>query len=101
MIRLGYSPSVRLFEAAACGTPIISDAWQGLETLFVPGKEIVVARGSRDAIGALRDMPEQQRRAMGEAARVRVLAAHTGAHRAAELVAMASEHLDRRRGPDA
>ena len=43
MIRAGYSPSVRLFEAAACGTPIISDIWDGLDTLFEPGREIVLA----------------------------------------------------------
>ena len=98
MVRLGYSPSVRLFEAAACGTPIISDAWDGLDSLFVPGEEIVIARSSEDAIRALRDMPERQRAAMGEAARRRVLAAHTGDHRAAELVAMARAHLGGRRG---
>ncbi len=48
MIRAGYSPSVRLFEAAACGTPIISDVWDGLETIFVPGREIVLADAPDD-----------------------------------------------------
>ena len=40
----GYSPGVRLFEAAACGVPIISDAWSGLEGFFVPDEEILLAR---------------------------------------------------------
>ena len=96
MIRLGYSPSVRLFEAAACGTPIISDAWAGLDTLFIPGSEIIIAHSSEDAVAALRDMPEHQRRTIGTAARARVLAAHTGAHRAAEMAAMTREHQARK-----
>jgi len=95
MIRLGYSPSVRLFEAAACGTPIISDAWAGLDTVFVPGKEIIIVRDGAEVVRAVRDMPDDERLAIGHAARARVLAAHTGAHRAAELVAYAREHLAR------
>ena len=86
MVRAGWSPSVRLFEAAACGTPIISDWWEGLDTLFRPGEEIVVASGPADVLHVLREMPEQERRAMAGRARARVLAAHTGRHRAAELL---------------
>lgn len=86
MRQAGWSPSIRLFEAAACGAPIISDAWPGLESLFIPGDEIVIARSVEHVIAALRDMPEAKRRAMGEAARRRVLARHTAAHRARELV---------------
>jgi spore maturation protein CgeB len=86
MVRLGYSPSVRLFEAAACGTPIISDAWAGLDGLFAAGEEIVIARNTGDVVAVLRDMPEAQRAAMGEAARRRVLASHTGRYRAGEFV---------------
>jgi spore maturation protein CgeB len=95
MIRLGYSPSVRLFEAAACGTPIISDAWAGLDTLFVPGEEIMIVQAADEVLSILRDMPEAARIAMGARARARVLAAHTGVHRAAELVAYTREHLAR------
>jgi spore maturation protein CgeB len=95
MRRLGYSPSVRLFEAAACGTPIISDAWEGLDTLFVPGEEMIIVHDSADVVRTLRDMPEATRVEMGARARARVLAAHTGAHRAAELVAYTREHLAR------
>jgi spore maturation protein CgeB len=82
MIAAGWSPSVRLFEAAACATPIISDRWDGLDQLFAPDCEIVLADAGADVIAAL-DRPDA--RALGEAARARVLAAHTATHRAAEL----------------
>ena len=85
MIEAGWSPSVRLFEAAACGTPIISDFWDGLEEIFAPGKEIWVARNPQDAVSILRDCDEKTRQRSGEAARKRVLAHHTAAHRAREL----------------
>jgi spore maturation protein CgeB len=85
MIRAGWSPSVRLFEAAACGTPIISDWWDGLEAFFVPGKEILIARSARDTAEYLHDLPEDERSAVGARARATVLARHTAAHRAQEL----------------
>jgi spore maturation protein CgeB len=85
MAAAGYAPSVRLFEAAACGVPIISDAWPGLETLFVPGREIVVARGPADVQRALCTLGDEERALMGDRARRRVLAEHTAAERAAEL----------------
>ena len=91
MIRAGYSPSVRLFEAAACGTPIISDEWAGLSEFFEPGKEILIASSSEDVVEILREMPETERRAIGERARERVLGAHTAAHRAAQLEAFIEE----------
>lgn len=85
MIRSGYSPSVRLFEAASCGTPIISDYWEGIETFFDRGREILIASSVRDIIEYICDMPEQERLAIGERARTRVLAGHTAGHRAEEL----------------
>ncbi len=85
MIRAGYSPSVRLFEAAACGTPIISDWWEGLDTFFEPEKEILVARSPEESLARVRDLPESERLALGERARQRVLQSHSAAHRAAEL----------------
>ncbi len=85
MVRMGYSPSVRLFEAAACGVPIISDWWPGLETIFVPGKHILVARSSQEVISYLRDFPERERRQLAIRAREHVLAGHTAAHRAVAL----------------
>jgi spore maturation protein CgeB len=85
MIRAGYSPSVRLFEAAACAVPIISDWWDGLDSFFEPGDEILIADSSDDVLRILRDTAESQRRQIAERARRRVLGAHTAAHRAAEL----------------
>ena len=88
MIAAGWSPSVRLFEAAACGTPTISDVWDGLDELFEPGREIVLAQGAATVLDRLRTTSELGSRAMGAAARRRILAAHTSAHRATELEAL-------------
>jgi len=85
MRRAGYSPSIRLFEAAACGTPIISDIWPGLETFFKPGREILLAATPEDVEKILCVLPEAERRRIGRRARERVLAEHTAAHRAATL----------------
>ncbi|MBA4136257.1 MAG: glycosyltransferase [Opitutus sp.] len=90
MIAAGYSPSVRLFEAAACGTPIISDYWPGLEELFLPGREVLLGRTSGEVLSYLRELSAEDARAIGEAAREKVMTAHTAAHRAAEL----EKHLD-------
>ena len=93
MVRRGYSPSVRLFEAACCGVPIISDWWPGLDEFFRPGHEILVAATDEDVRRILRELPEARRTAIAEAARQRVLGHHTGDHRAAELEAYAAEAL--------
>ncbi len=85
MIASGFAPSVRLFEAAACGTPILSDSWPGLNTLFTPGREILIVRSTEDVLGYLRNLPEAERVRIGSCARHRVLTAHTGRHRAIEL----------------
>ena len=87
MIRAGWSPSVRLFEAGACATPIISDRWDGIESLFAPGSEIVLAGGGADVLAAL----DRDAGAMGRAARARIEAAHSSDHRAAELDAHLAE----------
>lgn len=89
MIAAGWSPSVRLFEAAACGTPIVSDRWSGIESLFVPGREIVLADSTQDVLDLLQDTGEDERRRMAERARERILAEHTAAHRAEQLEAYA------------
>jgi spore maturation protein CgeB len=82
MIAAGWSPSVRLFEAAACACPIISDRWAGLDTLFRPGEEIILADTADDVSAALTGADPA---AIGRAGQARVLAEHTAAHRAAEL----------------
>jgi len=84
MRAIGHSPSVRLFEAAACGTPIISDTWKGLGDLFPPGDAIVLAEGPDDVCAAL-GAPAPRRRAIAEAARDTVLGHHTGRARARDL----------------
>ena len=93
MIDRGWSPSVRLFEAASCGTPIISDRWAGLDALFEPDKEIIVATDSRDVLQALQMMPESKRLDIAASSRARVLKNHTADHRAAQLEEYAFEVL--------
>jgi spore maturation protein CgeB len=97
MKALGFSPSVRLFEAAACGTPVISDRWPGIETIFAPSKEILLATSPREVVEILRDMPEEQRRTIAHNARRRVLADHTPDHRARQLETYYAEAAARRR----
>jgi spore maturation protein CgeB len=96
MIAAGWSPSVRLFEAAACAVPVVSDRWEGLDALFAPGREILLADGSGDVTAAL-EAADAGARAIGLAARERVLAAHTAAHRAAELETHLAEAAGMRR----
>jgi spore maturation protein CgeB len=96
MIRAGHSPSVRLFEAACCGTPIISDTWAGLDTLFAPEREIVLAATADEVLSTLKGMSEPDRSAMARAARRRVLSEHTAAHRAQSLEEELHEAMLRR-----
>ncbi|MBI5492254.1 MAG: glycosyltransferase [Deltaproteobacteria bacterium] len=96
MVRTGYSPSVRLFEAASCGTPIISDYWEGLDRLFRPGLEILISNGPRDTIRYLNEITEDERRKIGERARMKVLSGHTAAHRVDQLEGYMREALKRR-----
>jgi spore maturation protein CgeB len=84
MAALGYCPSGRLFEAAACGVPIVTDAWEGLEQFFTPGAEILLARSSDDVVNALR-LPDAALKAQARAARERTLTEHTAERRALEL----------------
>jgi spore maturation protein CgeB len=83
----GYCPSARLFEAAACGVAIISDDFVGLDAFFEPGREVLVASGTEDVLGFVEADDEALAR-IGRAARERVLAQHTGTHRARELVSI-------------
>lgn len=90
----GYSPSVRLFEAGACATPIISDSWPGLDELFTPGRDIVVARRAADVLDALA-LPETQRASIAAAGQARTLARHTADRRARELETILAEAAER------
>ena len=83
MIAAGWSPSVRLFEAASCATPVISDRWDGIEDVLTPGSEIILADSTGSVVERLSG--EEDAAAIGRAARARILGAHTAAHRAAQL----------------
>ena len=85
MVEWGYSPSVRLFEAAGCGCPIISDAWPGLDTIFTVGEEVLVAECSQHVIQAVEQTDDAQLRRMGARARERVLEEHSSARRAEQF----------------
>ncbi|HKP74288.1 MAG TPA: glycosyltransferase [Longimicrobiaceae bacterium] len=87
MVAAGWSPSVRLFEAAACGAAMISDRWEGLDHFFTPGAEILLPESTDEVVEILRATHPDDRRAIGAAARARILAAHTAQHRAEELEA--------------
>jgi spore maturation protein CgeB len=87
MAAMGYCPSGRLFEAAACGVPVLSDWWEGLDSFFDPGSEILIGRSTADAVAAL-DLPQPELDRIAAAARERVLAEHTSEHRARELLAL-------------
>jgi spore maturation protein CgeB len=84
MSKMGYCPSGRLFEAAACGAPVLSDYWEGLEQFFEPGREILVANSTDEAMDVLGRSPDELARIAG-AARERTLSQHTAAIRALEL----------------
>jgi spore maturation protein CgeB len=86
MAEMGWCPSGRLFEATACGTAVLSDAWPGLRGFFEPGREILVAHGSEDAVAALTISAAEMRR-IANAARERTLTEHTSDHRAAQFIA--------------
>ncbi|MDB6084217.1 MAG: hypothetical protein JWN43_2098 [Gammaproteobacteria bacterium] len=90
MVDLGWCPSGRLFEAAACGSAILSDEWIGLAAFYTPDSELLVARNSQDTLAAL-ELSDGHIRRLGTAARERTLDCHTSAHRARELVARIEE----------
>lgn len=90
MAEMGWCPSGRLFEAAACGTAILSDWWPGLDEFFEPGSEILIARSANDVFEAL-DRDNGEIRHIADAARERVLADHTSFRRAAEFEAFLNE----------
>lgn len=90
MVAAGYSPSVRLFEAAACGAPILSDRWPGIDRYFAPGDEILLVDGPDDVVAALARDPAELAE-VGARARARVLREHTSEARAEELLSYVDE----------
>jgi spore maturation protein CgeB len=85
MVATGYSPSVRLFEASACGAAILSDDWEGLDEFLTPGEQILLPRDEHDVADILLNLSDEQRRKIGNDARERILASHTSLHRAIEF----------------
>ncbi len=85
MRRLGWCPSGRLFEAAACETAVISDNWDGLDTFYAPGREMLIARSTQDVLDAL-ELSDAEIGRIAQAARARTLEEHTSLHRAVELI---------------
>ena len=88
MVAAGYSPSVRLFEASACGACIVSDDWRGIDDFFTPGEQILLPRDEHDVADILLNLTEEQRLRIGRSARERTLAHHTSAQRALEFEAI-------------
>jgi spore maturation protein CgeB len=95
MRALGYSPSVRLFEAGACGSAIVSDSWAGLDTVFEPGREIIVADRCEDVLRILEEIDDAERAQIGAAARRRVRAEHTADNRVDQLHDLVAEVVPR------
>jgi spore maturation protein CgeB len=86
MAEFGHCPSGRMFEAAACGAPILSDWWEGLDAFFAPGCELLIARTTEEAVGAI-ELSDAELSRVGRAGRERVLAEHTSDRRALEFEA--------------
>lgn len=86
MAAYGWCPSGRLFEAAACGVPLLTDMWPGLESFFTPGSEILVAHDTAEALAAI-DLPNGELTEIARRARERTLDEHTAARRAREMIA--------------
>lgn len=87
MAAMGWCPSGRLFEAAACGTPLLTDRWEGLEQFFKPGSEIISADSTEEALAAL-DTDDAELTRIARAARERVLTEHSSERRADQLIAL-------------
>jgi len=85
MVATGYSPSVRLFEASACGAAIMSDYWKGLEHFLTPNEEVLVPKDAYEVAQIIRMIPYTERTRLGLNARERVLSEHTAAHRAIQF----------------
>ncbi len=90
MVSAGYSPSVRLFEASACGAAILSDDWKGLDDFLTPGEQILLPRDEHDVTDILLNLPDADRRKIGANARERILASHTSLHRAEQFESIIS-----------
>jgi len=96
MVEAGYSPSVRLFEAAACGAAIVSDAWSGLDEFLTPGVEVLLPSDEYELVEIIQKTPEHERRRVGERARDRIIAHHSSAERAFQFENIVADCYARR-----
>jgi spore maturation protein CgeB len=97
MADVGFSPATRVFEAAGAGACLITDAWEGIELFLTPDEEVLVARDGADVARHLAELTPERARAIGEAARQRILSEHTYARRAAEVDGLLRDHLAAKR----
>jgi spore maturation protein CgeB len=97
MAEIGFSPATRVFEAAGAGACLITDAWEGIELFLTPDTEVLVARDGQDVAEHVAALSAERARAIGEAARTRILAEHTYAHRGREVDVQLREDLARKR----
>jgi spore maturation protein CgeB len=85
MARMGFSPATRVFEAAGAGACLITDYWTGIEMFLEPEKEVLIANNGNEIVAILKDLTPEQAKSIGKAARKRMLAEHTYAHRTEKL----------------
>lgn len=97
MADVGFSPATRVFEAAGAGACLITDAWEGVELFLTPGEEVLVARDGQEVAEHLEALTPERARAIGEAARQRILAEHTYARRAVDVDALLRQEIAARR----
>jgi spore maturation protein CgeB len=97
MVSTGYSPATRVFEAAGAGACLITDAWIGLELFLKEGEEVLVARDGKDVAEYVEALTPECARAIGEAARVRIMAEHTYTRRGAEVDAILRKEASQKR----
>lgn len=97
MAHIGFSPATRVFEAAGATACLITDAWEGIELFLEPDREVLVARDWQDVVGHMAALTPERARAIGQAARARVLAEHSYTLRGAQVDALFREHAERQR----
>lgn len=92
--RMGYTPTRRLLAAAACGVPVLTDRWDGIDHFFEPHREVFCVNDEHDVLAVLYGKDENSRRKLGGEARKRILAQHTTSHRAEQLMGYLAEVVD-------
>jgi spore maturation protein CgeB len=97
MADIGFSPATRVFEAAGAGGCLITDAWEGIALFLRPDEEVLVARDAADVVEHIRTLTPERARAIGEAARRRVLAEHTNTLRGAQVDGILKEEAAQKR----